>query len=150
MHNTLNIKSNKNKPLSTAALYELAARRNIPVISFDLHKIPSLSIMDEQGDCAVGMTPTLGDAREHTCLGHEMGHCITGSFYNQYSSGALRGKCEYKANKWAFYHLVPPAALETAVQNGITQPWQLAEHFSVTEDFLLDAMDYYACVRPLK
>lgn len=147
-----NLRTNekKNNPLSTAALYDLAAKRHIPVYSFMLSKVPSLSIMDEQGDCAVGMHPQLAGAWEHTCLGHELGHCVTGSFYNEYSSGAVRGKCEYKANKWAFYHLVPPVALKKVMQKGMTHPAELAEHFGVTEDFLLRAMDYYACVRPFE
>ncbi len=150
MHNTSVIKNNRNNPLSTAALYDLAAERNIPVVPFDLQLTPSMSIMDERGQCAVAMAKSLQGAREHTCLGHEMGHCVTGSFYTQYTSGAVRGKSEYKANKWAYYHLVPPLALRDAMNSGITQPWQLAEHFSVTEDFILDALDYYACVQPLR
>ena len=148
MHNTPNNNEKRNKPLSTAALYELAARRRLQILTFALQKVPSLSVMDEGGECAVAVAPNLNTALEHTCLGHELGHCITGAFYNRHSSGAVRGKSEYKADKWAFYHLVPPVALERAMQNGITKPWELAEYFSVTEDFLLRAMDFYACVHP--
>lgn len=138
----------RNKPLSTAALYELAARRGVPVYRFDLKTVPSLSIMDEGGRCTVGLAPTLQGKEERLCLAHELGHCITGAFYNRSSSGAVRGKCEYKADKWAFYHLLPPAALEEAAGNGMTQPCELAEYFGVSEEFLLRAMDYYACVKP--
>lgn len=140
----------RNKPLSTADMYELAAGRGIPVHTFPLERVPSLSIMEEGGVCSVGMAPSLRGREEKQCLAHELGHCITGAFYNRYSSGAVRGKCEYKADKWAFYHLLPPRALERAVQGGLTHPHELAEHFGVPEEFLLRAMDYYACVQPIR
>ncbi|MBQ6946440.1 MAG: ImmA/IrrE family metallo-endopeptidase, partial [Clostridia bacterium] len=138
----------KNNPLSTVALYELAAGRGVPVYAFDLKNVPSLSIMDEDGGCVVGMAPTLAGQREKLCLAHELGHCITGAFYNRHSSGAVRGKSEYKADKWAFYHLLPPMAVEKAMAAGLTRPHELAEYFDVPEEFLLRALDYYACVRP--
>ena len=138
----------KNNPLSTVALYELAAKRDVPVLPFALEQTPSLSIMDDKGRCAVGIRPNLNERVEHVCLGHELGHCVTGSFYRVTTSAAVRGKSEYKADKWAIYHLIPPAALEKAMRDGITRPYELAEHFEVTEDFMLKALDFYACVRP--
>lgn len=138
----------KNRPLSTAALYELAAGRGVPVYAFPLSHVPSLSIMDEQGQCVVGMAPDLRGREEKLCLAHELGHCITGAFYNRHSSGAVRGKSEYKADKWAFYHLLPPIAVQRAMEAGLTRPHELAEHFEVPEEFLLRALDYYACVHP--
>ena len=138
----------KNNPLSTDALYELAARRELPVLSFGLEQTPSLSIMDDNGHCTIGIRPDLSKRVEHVCLGHELGHCVTGSFYRITTSAAVRGKSEYKADKWAFYHLIPPAALEKALKEGITRPHELAEHFEVTEDFMLKTLDFYACVRP--
>lgn len=139
----------KNNPLSTLGLYELAAGRNVPVYPFPLRTVPSLSIMDETGQCAVAMAPELRGQEEKLCLAHELGHCIRGAFYNRYASGAVRGKCEYKADKWAFYHLVPPGALQQAMEAGLTQAWELAEHFDVPLDFLLRAIDHYACVKPM-
>ncbi len=140
----------KNIPLSTVGLYELAAKRGVPVLPFALECAPSLSIMDERGRCTVGIRPDLSQKTEHVCLGHELGHCITGAFYRKSTSAAVRGKSEYKADKWAIYHLIPPVALEQALKEGLTHPYELAEHFEVTEDFMLKALDFYACVRPMK
>ena len=145
----LHNREKRNKPLSAVALYELAAKRGVPVYSFALHTVPSLSIMDEGGSCSIALSPKLKGKEEKLCLAHELGHCITGAFYNRNSSGAVRGKSEYKANKWAFYQLLPPKAVEAAVEGGITRPSELAEHFGVPEEFLLKAIDYYACVKPM-
>ena len=142
---------NKNKkdiPLNTAALYDLAHRRAIDVYNYPLEQVPSLSIMDNRGSCAVGIRTNLSAREEHVCLAHEMGHCVTGAFYRVGTSGAVRGKSEYKADKWAIYHLVPPAALKQALREGLMQVWQLCEQFDVTEDFMRKALDFYACVRP--
>ena len=150
MLSTQNYNEKKNNPLSTAALYELAAKRGVPVLPFELECAPSLSILDEKGQCTVGIRPDLMERMEHVCLGHELGHCVTGAFYRKSTSAAVRGKSEYKADKWAFYHLIPPIALEQAIKEGLTHPYELAEHFNVTEEFMLKAMDFYACVRPMK
>lgn len=150
MQSTPSNNEKKNNSLSTPALYELAAKRDIPVLPFALECAPSLSIMDDKGRCTVGIRPDLSGRVEHVCLGHEMGHCVTGAFYRVTTSAAVRGKSEYKADKWAIYHLIPPAALEKAVKEGITRPHELAEHFEVTEDFMLKALDFYACVRPMQ
>lgn len=137
-------------PMSVAALYEMAERRKIPVYSFPFKKLPSLSIMDDDGDCAIGLQNELRGPQEHVCLAHEMGHCLTGAFYRRTTSGAVRGKCEYKADKWAFYRLVPPTVLEKLLIEDSLSVEEIAEHFDVTIDFLLRAMDYYACVKPMK
>ena len=65
-------------------LYELAEQENIPVLAFPLPETGSMSVMDEAGRCYVGMDPKLrdGDVAERVHLSHELGHCITGSFYN--------------------------------------------------------------------
>lgn len=150
MQNTPSNNRIKNEPLSTVALYELAAKRGVPVYAFGLEHTPSLSLMDDKGKCTVGIRPDLAGRQEHVCLGHEMGHCVTGSFYRITTSAAVRGKSEYKADKWAIYHLIPPAALRQAQQQGLTHPHELAEHFEVTEEFMLKALDFYACVRPFE
>ncbi len=150
MQNTQNYNKIKHKPCTTAALYEMAAKRGVPVYAFPLEHTPSLSVMDDKGRCTVGIRPDLERRMEHVCLGHEMGHCVTGAFYRITTSAAVRGKSEYKADKWAIYHLIPPGALADAVKQGLTHPYELAEYFEVTEEFMLKALDFYACVRPFE
>lgn len=75
-------------------------------------------------------------ADEAVKLSHELGHCIYGGFYNQYTPFDVRAQHENKANAWAVYRLIPWGKLKQAVKSGITEVWELAEYFDVTEDFM--------------
>ena len=54
-----------------------------------------------------------------------------------------RQKYENRANKWAYKKLVPQDELAEACLQGYREPWELAEYFGVTEDFLRGALKYY-------
>ena len=85
----------------------------------------------------------LEDGEEKTALFHELGHCETGSFYNQYAACDVRQKHENRADKWAIRTLIPVEELTAAVNSGLTQPWELAEHFGVTEPLIRKAICLY-------
>lgn len=85
----------------------------------------------------------LGPAEGKTALFHELGHCATGSFYNQNSPCDVRRRHENRADKWAIQKLIPEDALDEAVAEGHTELWDLAEHFGVTEDFMRKAVCWY-------
>lgn len=125
-------------------LYRLAESENIPVYCFDLPLTRSMSVCNNEL-CAIAMDPFAleSTAQEKVLLGHELGHCITGSFYNRYSDFDIRAKHEHRADKWAIKKLVPKDELEEAVAHGITEPWDLAEYFDVTEDFIKKAVKLY-------
>lgn len=82
-------------------------------------------------------------AEERVHLAHELGHCETGSFYNAYSSLEIRAQKEIRADRWAFSRLVPICELNSVIESGIDELWDLAEYFDVTEDFMLKAVEYY-------
>lgn len=126
-------------------LYQLADEEHIPVYSFDLPQTHSLSLMNNDGSCAVAIDPFgLNSTKDETIrLAHELGHCITGSFYNRYSDFDIKEKSEYKANKWAIKKLIPKDELQAAFKQGYTEPWTLAEYFNVTEEFVIMAVNYY-------
>lgn len=126
-------------------LYALAKQRNIEVLTFPMPKNGSMSIMDHKGRCAIGMDPGVldGGVRERVHFSHELGHCITGSFYNIYAAVDSRRKQENKADKWAIEHLIPVKALDDAIAEGCTEYWELAERFGVTEAFIRKAVCYY-------
>ena len=60
-----------------------------------------------------------------------------------YSPYDIIEKHEYKANKWAAHRLIPPDELAQALRDGYTEPWQLAEHFGVTDTFIKKALRIY-------
>lgn len=125
-------------------LYRLAKRRNIEVVSYPLEAAEALSVPID-GMCAIAIDPDKlrSKADETVKLAHELGHCARGAFYSAQTPLETRGRCECRANTWAIKRLVPFSSLLHAVHNHITEPWELAEHFGVTEDFLRLAIEYY-------
>jgi len=126
-------------------LYNLAEQQNIEVIETHLPENGSLSLMDERGNCYIGIDESVmdGDALERVHMGHELGHCLTGSFYNRYTPYDLRQRHENRADKWAILQLVQEEALDEAVADGCCEIWNLAERFGVTEQFMKKAVCYY-------
>jgi len=126
-------------------LYTLARQENIEVLTFPMERNGSMSVMDHRGRCTIGMDPGIldGGIRERVHLSHELGHCITGSFYNIHATLDSRRRHENRADKWAIQQLIPVEALDDAIADGCTEFWELAEKFGVTEEFVRKAVCYY-------
>ena len=119
-------------------MYQLAEESGILVVHIPLPLCQSMSLQ-ENGTCYIGLD-NLPVEQERVHLAHELGHCLTGSFYNRYSTHDIRGRHEYRADKWAIHRLIPRSELEQAVTKGVCESWELAEHFSVTEDLIQKAL----------
>ena len=130
---------------SILSLYRYAEKRNIEIVPFPLPETASMSIEAESGACYIGIDyskiETEIDERVH--LSHELGHCVTGSFYNRYAKMDIRQKHENRADKWAIRKLIPVEKLDTAVAEGHTELWDLADYFGVTEDLVRKAVCLY-------
>lgn len=126
-------------------LYDLAKQQNIEVIQCVMSENGSMSIMAESGDCYIGIDESVqdGGVEERVHMGHELGHCVTGSFYNIYAAIDYRQRHENRADKWAIAQLVPVNDLDEAVAEGCCEIWELAERFGVTEDFMKKAVCLY-------
>lgn len=131
--------------MEISALYDYARQQNIEVIPYPMPENASMSLMTDSGDCYIGMDPSIqnGGVQERVHLGHEIGHCVTGSFYNRYAAIDSRLRHENRADKWAVQHLIPVEDLDDAVAHGYTELWELAEWFGVTEEFVRKAVCYY-------
>ena len=127
------------------ALYGIARQENMEVIQYPLQETGSLSVMLEDGACCIGMDKSVqdGSVQERVHLGHELGHCATGSFYNIHAAVDSRRRHENRADKWAVLQLIPVADLDDAVAQGCTELWELADRFGVTEDFMKKAVCWY-------
>lgn len=126
-------------------LYQVAEDEHIDVDCFGLSSREALSIMDEDGACHIAVNPfkLTSYADEKTKLAHELGHCLTGSFYNRFACCDIRQKQEKRADRWAVLRLIPEEELDEAVAEGYDSLWALAEHFGVTEDFMRKAVCFY-------
>ncbi len=131
--------------MHTQALYDLARQQNIDVLTHPLPQTGSLSVMLEGGRCFVGLDRSVcdGATQERVHLSHELGHCVTGSFYNIYAAVECRQRHENRADKWAISTLIPVEDLDEAVAQGCTEIWELAERFQVTEEFMRKTVCYY-------
>ena len=126
-------------------LYDLAVQENIEVLTFPMENAGSMSVMTEGGNCYIGMDKRVldGSSSERVHLSHELGHCVTGSFYNIYAAVDHRRRHENRADKWAVRQLIPVEQLDRAIAEGCTEYWELAERFGVTEDFVRKAVCLY-------
>lgn len=116
-------------------------------ISIEYERLPlNESISAQTGNlCFVVMDHALAgnsaSARVH--LAHELGHCVTGSFYNPRSCLGIRQKHENTADKWAIEHTITADELDDAIAEGCGEYWQLAERFGVTVDFIKKTVCWY-------
>ena len=101
--------------------------------------------MDAAGQCSIGLDLPHRRTRNElrVRLAHELGHCVTGSFYNRYSSADNRKRHENRADRWAVGRLIAREELDEAVAEGHTEPWDLADYFGVDEAFLKKAVCLY-------
>lgn len=131
--------------MQTADLYAFARQQNIEVLPYPMPENGSMSVMLDSGKCFVGLDDGVrdGSVQERVHLSHELGHCVTGSFYNIYAAVDCRQRHENRADKWAVTTLIPVSDLDDAVADGCTEVWELAERFQVTEEFVRKAVCWY-------
>lgn len=126
-------------------LYEIAEQEQIEVDCFEMKKREAFSIMCADGECFIAIDPlkltSATDEKEK--LAHELGHCMTGSFYNAAATCDLRQKHENCADRWAIQNLIPEGDFRAAIDSGYTEPWELAELFDVPEPFVRKAICLY-------
>ena len=133
-------------------LYDLALANGIPVDENCPQALVSMSVRLPGGMKIVSLFN--GEMENNTkleCFAHEMGHCMTDSFYAGYSPFELRAKHENRANEWAANRLIPFDALCAAVKGGCRELWELAEYFDVSCSFVEKAIAVHkrnGCVVP--
>jgi len=123
-------------------LSDLAERQGHEIIYTSLPQTKSLTIYDE-GKCTIGMDASLHGIDELEHLAHEMGHCELCAFYGFDSDPITRLKCEYRANKWMYEHLVSFEDLISAVRSGYTSVWDLADYFNLRPETMGKILHFY-------
>ena len=131
--------------MTIPALYTLAKEQKIEVLEYPMKENGSMSLMTDSGACYIGMDASVkdGGTQERVHLAHELGHCVTGSFYSIYTAIDCRQRHENRADKWAICQLISVDALDEAVAQGCTELWELAERFGVTEQFMKKAVCHH-------
>ena len=125
-------------------LDNIAIRENIEILRMPCPHCGSISLMTDTGDCYIGIdTRDMTEFEENVHKAHELGHCIKGAFYNRYSKFDIISRHEHRADTWAIKKLIPEDELIEMFENGVTETWELAEQFEVTEDFIIKACEFY-------
>lgn len=122
------------------SLYNTAEAMGLDVYYFPMRERAAVSTPD--GAIGIDVDKLESSAEEAVCLAHEMGHCLTGSFYRTDTPLMLRGRAEERADRWAVRRLVPLRELRRALRAGLRAD-ELAEHFGVPEFFIYKAVRYY-------
>lgn len=122
-------------------IYNECERCNVDVYYYPFNHTKAISLPD--GTIAIDVDKIENSIEEKEIVAHELGHINTGSFYNVYTRLDVIGKHERRAEKWAIKKLVPENELNEAIQNGIIEPWELAEYFDVSEMFIKKAIELY-------
>ena len=120
-------------------LYQIADNSDIDVYHFPMKEVISMAIPDK---IAIDVDKINNSIEEKEHLAHELGHCMLHAFYNL-NALETRNRMEARADRWAIKKLLPFSLLKEAVTNGLSEPYELAEHFELTEQFIINAVNYY-------
>jgi Zn-dependent peptidase ImmA (M78 family) len=90
------------------------------------------------------LTSGLTEPERLSVLAEEAGHYHTSAGNILHLDDVLCRRMENRARAWAYERLVPPEGLITAWNDYVRTPWELAEYFSVTEEFVTAALEHYA------
>lgn len=127
-------------------LIEEEKYNNIEIVYLSIPNNESMCIQTEK-KYYIGVDYGLmnNESENRVRLAHELGHCVTNSFYNKYATRDVMQKHENRADKWAIEKLIPVKELDRAIENGHTEIWDLADYFMVTENFMRKAVCWYNC-----
>lgn len=103
----------------------------------------SCSCLSVPGHLAVDPAKLRTTSEETTAVAHELGHIATSSFYNVHSPFDERKRCENRADRAAILRHINKEELLNLLNSGITEPWELADHFGFTEEFMKKAVHLY-------
>jgi hypothetical protein len=127
--------------MSTEELLNYAETQNCKVVYSPYLKTKAITL--EHGGNFVALSTSPFGKEEKEVAAHELGHCKYGGTYNRYSPYDVKEKAENRAKKWAYNKLVPPGKVREAFKKGVVEPWDLAEQFDVSDEFMCKALEFY-------
>ena len=122
------------------SLYKIADEQEINIYEFSFDDIVSMSA---PANIAIDKGKIDNAIELIDVLSHELGHCVTGSFYNQSNIFDVFEKQEHKANMWKLQQLLPLDKYIEAIAHGITDIKLLAYEYDLCYAFAEKAAEYY-------
>lgn len=133
---------------SVCAVYQDLAALGVDVENVKLKANVAIAFLDNFIALDKRKCPT--SQQERTVLAHEAGHYISGAFYHAYSPYQIREQAEHRAFAASVEKYLPAEAITNAMQQGYTEPWQLADYFNLDEDYIKKALHYWIECRGVK
>ena len=99
--------------------------------------------MDKNDGIFVDECKIESSTEELEIIAHECGHFYTGATHRVGSPFDLIERHELRADRWAIEKIVSQHYFKSAVNAGVTEPWELAELFNVPQSFMEKAISYY-------
>jgi len=122
----------------------LAMQEGIFTIDYPLvYPLLGIYLCNQNTTPVIGLSTCIDSTAEKRCImAEELGHhfttvgvCINNKeFYHRSNLNSV-SKIEFKAMRWAVNYLMPENDLLDVIGSGLYEPWELAEHFNVTEEF---------------
>lgn len=130
-------------------LLVLAEENDIDIDWFKMDAAIAMSVHDEFGD-AIAIDPVVvaTTAAKKWAIAHELGHCLTGGFYNRYATYDDRRRHETQASRTAIEMLIPFEEMKRFLKLGYAA-WDIADKLNVPLMSVYDAYEYYTEARGL-
>ena len=123
-------------------LLEIADNKGVKIYDFPMRELRAVALVG--GAIAIDKSKLSGDTEYKCVVAHELGHQVTGSFYNIHTSVPVLELNERQANRYAAELLVPFSKLRHAIhERHICVNRTLAKLFGVTLAFLEMVLDLY-------
>lgn len=120
--------------MTLAQVYAIAATRGIEIDDHPMRLLRAVSF--PQGWIAIDLRKFSSDTDVKCVLAHEIGHIVTGRFYNIHTTKSVRALHERHANRFAAELLVPLRELLKVFHQGFSFNRLLARMFDVTLEFI--------------
>lgn len=125
-------------------LYDIAEKENIKIYDWHIEDADGIYLNYDKIDAIALNYDEFGTYIDEKCtLAEELGHYYMDATYPLSSTYETRSRQEYRAKKWSFLTLVPYNQLQEAINKGLTEPYQLAEYFEVSDMFMQKCLEFY-------
>ena len=130
--------------METSALYNKMEKENINYINAKLlFTRGAIAHCNNMTAIVVDDNQVKSCTSENTVLIQELGHYMSGSYYNMNSQYELVDKIEHKADKKAWLEFFPYEKIKELMSNGLTTATDLAEYFDVEPPYMARCLNFY-------
>lgn len=124
-------------------LYNIAQKEKIKIYNWHIEDINGIFLNYDKINAIALNYDDLGTYIDEKCtLAEELGHYYMNASYSLYADSQTIKRQEYRAKKWQFTTLAPPPIIQSMISKGYTF-FEMAEKLEITEDVLINALNYY-------